>query len=183
MRLFSATRYSTKACLNPSLLKPPITSSANVCLQQHLIRVPSRPPFSSFRRTFASSSRSFQQPTPRTDHDREPEGKTKPSVGEKLQAVRAERIWTIPNALTISRILSCPALGYAILYDNFYVATGLLVYGGLTDFVRMQSSHFAPRSCLFTPSFHALRSMGTWHGSTTWVRSLVRSLTQRRIRR
>ncbi|KAF9646503.1 CDP-diacylglycerol--glycerol-3-phosphate 3-phosphatidyltransferase [Thelephora ganbajun] len=50
-------------------------------------------------------------------------------------AVRAEKIWTIPNVLTISRILSCPVLGYAILHDNFYVATGLLVYAGLTDLV------------------------------------------------
>ncbi|KAF9651181.1 hypothetical protein BDM02DRAFT_3091519 [Thelephora ganbajun] len=44
-------------------------------------------------------------------------------------------MWTIPNVLTISRILSCPVLGYAILHDNFYVTTGLLVYAGLTDFV------------------------------------------------
>lgn len=136
MRLLSATRYSVKTCLNSTLLRPPI-APANTCLPQLLARISLRPPRASFRRSFTFSSRSFQQRTPRTDHDREPEGETKPSVSEKLQTVGVERIWTIPNALTISRILSCPVLGYAILHDNFYVATGLLVYGGLTDLVRV----------------------------------------------
>ena len=44
---------------------------------------------------------------------------------------------TSPKRLTISRILSCPVLGYAILHDDFYVATGLLVYAGLTDLARV----------------------------------------------
>ena len=136
MRPLPATRHSVKACLNSSLLQPPIVSKINVYLSRHPIRVSLRPPIASFHRTFALSSRSFQQPTRRTDNDRTPVEKTKPSVSEKLQAVRAEKIWTIPNVLTVSRILSCPALGYAILHDNFYVATGLLLYAGLTDFVR-----------------------------------------------
>ena len=33
-------------------------------------------------------------------------------------------------------ILSCLVLSYAVLHDDFYVATGLLVYAGLTDLVR-----------------------------------------------
>ncbi|KAI0262545.1 CDP-alcohol phosphatidyltransferase-domain-containing protein [Gloeopeniophorella convolvens] len=44
-----------------------------------------------------------------------------------------ENIYTVPNLLTISRIASCPALGWAILSDNYAVATGLLVYAGVTD--------------------------------------------------
>ncbi|KAF9820563.1 hypothetical protein IEO21_01266 [Rhodonia placenta] len=46
-----------------------------------------------------------------------------------------ENIYTIPNILTASRILACPAIGYAIIHDNFPVATALLVYAGLTDTV------------------------------------------------
>ena len=137
MRFLSATRHSVKTCLNPTLLRPPVVSQINPWLSQHLAHAPVRPSIVSFRRTFAFSSRSFQQQAPKTDHDREPEEKTKPGVSEKLQAVRAEKIWTIPNILTISRIISCPALGYAILHDNFYVATGLLVYAGLTDLVSL----------------------------------------------
>ncbi|KAI6130164.1 hypothetical protein EV401DRAFT_2054329 [Pisolithus croceorrhizus] len=35
----------------------------------------------------------------------------------------------------MSRILACPVLGWSILQDNFYLATGLLVYAGLSDLV------------------------------------------------
>ncbi|KAG1860629.1 CDP-alcohol phosphatidyltransferase-domain-containing protein [Suillus subalutaceus] len=44
-----------------------------------------------------------------------------------------ENIYTIPNLLTVSRILSCPVLGWSILHDDFFLATGLLVYAGLSD--------------------------------------------------
>ena len=134
MQLLSATRYSLKTCQRSSSLRPPTTFSINPCLLQHLSRVSFQSSSSSSRRTFAVSSRLFQQPTPRTDHNRESEKKATPGVSNELQS--GEKVWTIPNALTISRILSCPVLGYAILHDNFYVATGLLVYAGLTDLVR-----------------------------------------------
>ena len=137
MHLFSAIRYSTKTCLNSTLLRPPKPSVTNRRLTQHLARVSPRHSCPTFRRTFAFSSRSLQKPTLRTGHDREPKETTKPNVSGKPQVVGAEKIWTIPNGLTISRILSCPVLGYAILHDDFYVATGLLVYAGLTDLVRV----------------------------------------------
>ncbi|KAG2137609.1 CDP-alcohol phosphatidyltransferase-domain-containing protein [Suillus bovinus] len=44
-----------------------------------------------------------------------------------------ENIYTIPNFLTVSRILSCPVLGWSILHDDFFLATGLLVYAGFSD--------------------------------------------------
>ncbi|TFK81557.1 hypothetical protein K466DRAFT_501940 [Polyporus arcularius HHB13444] len=46
-----------------------------------------------------------------------------------------DNIYTVPNLLTVSRIIACPVLGLAIVNDNFYLATGLLVYAGLTDLV------------------------------------------------
>ncbi|TBU34043.1 CDP-alcohol phosphatidyltransferase-domain-containing protein [Dichomitus squalens] len=53
---------------------------------------------------------------------------------ERLPTLR-ENIYTIPNLLTVSRMIACPVLGLAIVNDNFYLATGLLVYAGLTDLV------------------------------------------------
>lgn len=47
-----------------------------------------------------------------------------------------ENIYTIPNLLTASRILACPVLAWSILDGNYHLATGLLVYAGLTDLVR-----------------------------------------------
>ncbi|KAI0794277.1 CDP-alcohol phosphatidyltransferase-domain-containing protein [Fomes fomentarius] len=53
----------------------------------------------------------------------------------KKPLVTRENIYTIPNLLTVSRIIACPVLGLAIVNDNFYFATGLLVYAGLTDLI------------------------------------------------
>ena len=161
MQLLSATRHPAKACLNFSLLRPPTVSSINTCTPLYLTHLSSRPYVASFHRPFALLSRSPRQRTPRTDRNLSTEHEPKPSIKEKLQAVRAERIWTIPNVLTISRILSCPALGYAILNDNFYFATGLLVYAGLTDLVRVQFTLFTLRSCSFVSSCNDYRLMVT----------------------
>lgn len=49
-----------------------------------------------------------------------------------------ENIYTIPNLLTVSRIVACPALGWAILSDNYAAATGLLLYAGVTDWVSLR---------------------------------------------
>ncbi|EIW75086.1 hypothetical protein CONPUDRAFT_132023 [Coniophora puteana RWD-64-598 SS2] len=46
-----------------------------------------------------------------------------------------ENIYTIPNLLTVSRILACPVLGWSIVDGNFHLATGLLAYAGLSDLV------------------------------------------------
>ncbi|KAI0301556.1 CDP-alcohol phosphatidyltransferase-domain-containing protein [Multifurca ochricompacta] len=46
-----------------------------------------------------------------------------------------ENVYTFPNLLTVSRIAACPALGWAILSDNYAVATGLLLYAGITDWL------------------------------------------------
>lgn len=53
----------------------------------------------------------------------------------KLTNTLRENIYTVPNLLTLSRIAACPVLGYAIVQDNFTVATALLAYAGLTDLV------------------------------------------------
>lgn len=46
-----------------------------------------------------------------------------------------ENIYTIPNALTVSRIIACPILGYSIVQGDFVLATGLLAYAGISDWV------------------------------------------------
>ncbi|KAJ3735048.1 CDP-alcohol phosphatidyltransferase-domain-containing protein [Lentinula guzmanii] len=44
-----------------------------------------------------------------------------------------ENIYTLPNLLTASRIVACPAIGWSVLQGQFDLATSLLVYAGLTD--------------------------------------------------
>lgn len=50
-------------------------------------------------------------------------------------SLRQERILTLPNALTVGRIVACPFLGYSIVHGDFAVATGILAAGGFTDWV------------------------------------------------
>lgn len=60
-----------------------------------------------------------------------------PSAQKRSSSIltRRENIYTLPNALTLSRILACPFLGWFIVSDNFAVATGILVYAGVSDWV------------------------------------------------
>lgn len=51
------------------------------------------------------------------------------------QREKHENIYTIPNILTFTRLLSTPAIAYLILNDKPYLATGLLLYAGLTDLI------------------------------------------------
>jgi hypothetical protein len=61
----------------------------------------------------------------------------------KKSALR-ENIYTIPNLLTVSRIVACPALGWAVLSDNYAAATGLLLYAGVTDWVSLRDGSPPP---------------------------------------
>lgn len=54
-----------------------------------------------------------------------------------------ENIYTFPNLLTVSRIAACPVLGWSILSDNYSVATCLLLYAGITDWVSFRDSFLA----------------------------------------
>ncbi|XP_060604879.1 cardiolipin synthase (CMP-forming)-like [Ruditapes philippinarum] len=44
-----------------------------------------------------------------------------------------ENIWTVPNLLTMSRILLTPVIGYLVVDQSFQVALGLFTFAGLTD--------------------------------------------------
>ncbi|TFK71443.1 hypothetical protein BDN72DRAFT_837684 [Pluteus cervinus] len=61
---------------------------------------------------------------------------TRPAAPEKTKKpTLRENIYTIPNILTVSRILACPVLGWSILEGNFVLSTSLLAYAGITDWV------------------------------------------------
>ncbi len=63
---------------------------------------------------------------------------------QRQQSSLRENIYTFPNLITASRIAACPALGWAILSDNYVAATGLLLYAGITDWVSLRD-YFPPR--------------------------------------
>ncbi|KAF8347953.1 CDP-alcohol phosphatidyltransferase-domain-containing protein [Amanita rubescens] len=61
-----------------------------------------------------------------------PQQPERPQKSATLKELR-ENIYTLPNLLTLSRIVACPILGWSILQNDYHLATALLVYAGLTD--------------------------------------------------
>ncbi|UKZ79296.1 hypothetical protein TrVFT333_007046 [Trichoderma virens FT-333] len=55
----------------------------------------------------------------------------KPSTSPTIH----EDIYTIPNFLTVTRIVASPVIGYLILQDAHTWAVGLLAYAGFTDLI------------------------------------------------
>ena len=100
------------------LTLPVLSSSSRVCRPLSVLQ------FRSLHSSPRKNTSSTPPPTRRPD----------PTLPEKSSALR-ENIYTIPNLLTVSRMIACPVLGLAVVNDNFYLATGLLVYAGLTDLV------------------------------------------------
>ena len=66
---------------------------------------------------------------------------TKQGVEPGNEEELRESPYTLPNALTLARILACPVLGYTIVQEQFAWATGLLFACGVSDWV-----------CLLIPS-------------------------------
>ena len=46
-----------------------------------------------------------------------------------------ENIYTLPNLLTFSRLLSAPLIGYFILHEQHWAAVSLFAYAGFTDLI------------------------------------------------
>ncbi|EFY91943.1 phosphatidyl synthase [Metarhizium acridum CQMa 102] len=44
-----------------------------------------------------------------------------------------EDIYTVPNVLTITRLIAAPVVGYLVLHDSHAWAVGLFAYAGITD--------------------------------------------------
>lgn len=81
-----------------------------------------RPSNARFYRTRKESEKLGSQVT--TD------SKTKSRTAE---AAVHEDVYTIPNFLTLTRLVAAPVVGYLILHDSHVWAVGLFAYAGITD--------------------------------------------------
>ncbi len=54
-------------------------------------------------------------------------------LGSLPMAQAHENIYTLPNLLTVSRLVAAPFVGYAILHGHHAWALGLFAYAGVTD--------------------------------------------------
>lgn len=61
----------------------------------------------------------------------------KTKVKEKMEEiVERENIMTIPNLLSVGRIILAPYVAYVIVQENYQFAIALLAVAGITDLVR-----------------------------------------------
>ncbi|THH14641.1 hypothetical protein EW146_g5711 [Bondarzewia mesenterica] len=116
----------------PKLHVPPTLSRLSI---SPTLRIHRLAPTSSFHRPHRRQHEQIYY-RPLTSQTQPPSSSPRPTkeASEKKPTIR-ENIYTLPNFLTLSRIAACPVLGWAILADDFVLATGLLAYAGITDLV------------------------------------------------
>ena len=52
---------------------------------------------------------------------------------------QTENILTVPNVLTVGRMIMCPFLGYLVINNDYSTAFGLFVVAGITDLVTLST--------------------------------------------
>ncbi|TWU73277.1 hypothetical protein ED733_002844 [Metarhizium rileyi] len=126
----------TSTCSPTILLQVPqgsrvISSPAYVHVAFRTAKSQDRVRYLSFRPS-QSQPQKFQ-----TDHPKaKPREKTGSSTaGTPLSTDRATRedIYTVPNFLTVTRLIAAPVVGYLILHESYAWAVGLFAYAGITD--------------------------------------------------
>lgn len=136
LQMFSAT--TIRICFRQTaFVKPTRSLSSLACTRSLIHDVHTSRRFSQyqFRLSFLSR-RHFFRSSPQLSENSPPPLPPKPDgTKKKIQDTIRENIYTLPNFLTVSRILACPVLGWSIVHDDFTLAISLLVYAGLTDLV------------------------------------------------
>ncbi|VUC23298.1 unnamed protein product [Clonostachys rosea] len=109
--------------------------SPALCLQRLTLR-----PAANSRCFFTTTTKQLAQPSqdnkdlnrksPTSSPDLPPKASSKPK-----DTVLHEDIYNIPNALTFSRLVAAPIVGYLVLHDQHAWAAGLFAYAGITDLV------------------------------------------------
>lgn len=101
---------------------------------------------------------------------------------EKVELyIEKENIWTIPNLLCISRIVTSPYLSYLIVSQNYQVALWFLGFAGLSDLAdgwiaRTWTSQASKLGSVLDPVADKLL-VGTLFLSLTWVNLIPIPLT------
>lgn len=57
------------------------------------------------------------------------------STTERSNKEQTENILTIPNVLTVGRMVMCPFLGYLVINNDYSTAFSLFIVAGITDLV------------------------------------------------
>ncbi|KAL1871586.1 hypothetical protein VTK73DRAFT_1976 [Phialemonium thermophilum] len=110
---------------------PPLSSARNAVRTHGALPPALRQPASRHGRSFVLSRPSFQSQDPGSSGKNS--GKESPLRKVLTTAVQRENIYTLPNALTLSRLVAAPFVGWSVLHDHHAWALGLFAYAGVTD--------------------------------------------------
>ncbi|GAA5964391.1 hypothetical protein JCM3765_006401 [Sporobolomyces pararoseus] len=112
------------------------TSTLRTPLQLNRSSLTCNPTYPTPLRTlsFAQPRRFYSTPPSTSNPSNSPSPSPTTPPTETLSTKR-ENIYTIPNALTFARILSCPLIGYYIVKGELGIATSLLFVAGVSDLV------------------------------------------------
>ncbi|CAG9996641.1 unnamed protein product [Clonostachys byssicola] len=97
-------------------------------------------PAANSRCCFTTTTRLLTQP-PRDNKDLNHKAPTstpdlpRTTSSKPKDTILHEDIYNIPNALTFSRLVAAPIVGYLVLHDQHAWAAGLFAYAGITDLV------------------------------------------------
>ncbi|KAL2828235.1 CDP-alcohol phosphatidyltransferase-domain-containing protein [Aspergillus cavernicola] len=86
---------------------------------------------SKFRLQYRGSA---QKSTDDSKPQEAPETKKSPILS-RIPLPAHENIYTVPNILTLSRLVAAPLVGYFLVYDHHATALALFAYAGITDLV------------------------------------------------
>ncbi|WVW82550.1 hypothetical protein I302_104561 [Kwoniella bestiolae CBS 10118] len=114
-----------------------LSSSKRTCLQ-----MPTRPILAyasvspSSRRYYSEKPVPSDKPSIPASSSIEPKPATSiPPLPASEEGELHESPYTLPNALTLARIIACPFLGYTIVQGDFAWATGILFASGVSDWL------------------------------------------------
>ncbi|GAA5884116.1 hypothetical protein JCM16303_005923 [Sporobolomyces ruberrimus] len=124
----SSLRILRSSVTSPCRTRFPSFSPSPAALSRSPLLAPPRRATLPLRTTLAFESRRFYSTTP---PPLPPSSLTPPPAS----LTKHENIYTIPNALTLARILACPVIGYYIVEGELGIATSLLFVAGVSDLV------------------------------------------------
>ncbi|RAK79719.1 cardiolipin synthase [Aspergillus fijiensis CBS 313.89] len=72
---------------------------------------------------------------PKETQNTEPKSKTAAILSKIPRPTTHENIYTVPNILTLTRLVAAPLVGYFLVQGHHTAALGLFAYAGITDLV------------------------------------------------
>lgn len=156
-----------------------ITNTQN--LEKYLRHLSNRLYYNVNEKTNFYSTKKFNSPEKRRELRAKIMNNIRETKSKVESIIERENIWTVPNFLSIGRIITTPCLSYLIVSHDYNAALWVLGFAGLTDLIdgwiaRTWSSQASKLGSFLDPMADKLL-VGTLFLSLAWVELIPMSLT------